>query len=149
MELVGQLNTDIDRGMTKDQAATRLSDEGPNQLTEKKGLPWYCVLLKEMTGFFSLLLWFGAILCFIGYAINQDDPSNLYLGIVLSAVTLVTGFFTFYQTSKSASLMAFGLDARFWHALHGHHKFRKCICIQPGIKYLFNGGVDRFFNLNY
>ena len=106
MELVGQLNTDIDRGMTKDQAATRLSDEGPNQLTEKKGLPWYCVLLKEMTGFFSLLLWFGAILCFIGYAINQDDPSNLYLGIVLSAVTLVTGFFTFYQTSKSASLMA-------------------------------------------
>ena len=59
-----------------------------------------------MTGFFSLLLWFGSILCFIGYGINQTDPSNLYLGIVLAGVTLITGFFTFYQTSKSASLMA-------------------------------------------
>ena len=92
--------------MTNDKATKRLQDEGPNQLTEKKGLPWYCVLLKEMTGFFSLLLWFGSILCFIGYGINSSDPSNLYLGIVLAGVTLITGFFTFYQTSKSASLMA-------------------------------------------
>ena len=103
---MGQLNTDVENGMTNDKANKRLQDEGPNQLTEKKGLPWYCVLLKEMTGFFSLLLWFGSILCFIGYGINSSDPSNLYLGIVLAGVTLVTGFFTFYQTSKSASLMA-------------------------------------------
>jgi len=48
-------------------------------LTEKKGLPWYCVFLHELTGFFALLLWFGAFLCFIGYGIqdNKDDKSNV------------------------------------------------------------------------
>jgi len=61
-----------------------------------------------MTGFFSLLLWFGAFLCFLGFIISEDksDKSNLYLGIVLSTVTFVTGCFSYYQTSKSAALMA-------------------------------------------
>lgn len=61
-----------------------------------------------MTGFFSLLLWFGAILCYIGYAIDEDraeDRSNLYLGIVLSSVVTITGIFSYLQTSKAASLM--------------------------------------------
>mmetsp|Transcript_30208 Transcript_30208/g.21962 ORF Transcript_30208/g.21962 Transcript_30208/m.21962 type:complete len:84 (-) Transcript_30208:3189-3440(-) len=64
-----------------------------------------------MTGFFSLLLWFGAFLCFIGYGIqkkqnpNLDDKANLYLGIVLATVTFITGCFSYQQTSKAASLM--------------------------------------------
>lgn len=52
------------------------------------------------------MLWFGSFLCFIGYGLDSEDPSNLYLGIVLAAVTILTGIFSFYQTSKSASLMA-------------------------------------------
>jgi sodium/potassium-transporting ATPase subunit alpha len=63
-----------------------------------------------MTGFFSLLLWFGSALCFVGYGIQSpedrsDDPSNLYLGIVLALVVFVTGCFSYLQTSKAASLM--------------------------------------------
>lgn len=69
-------------------------------------MPWYLAFLKELTGFFSLLLWFGSILCFIGYGLDSTDPSNLYLGIVLSAVVLITGCFSYYQSSKSAALMA-------------------------------------------
>jgi sodium/potassium-transporting ATPase subunit alpha len=92
--------------MTQDQATRKLDVIGENSLTEKISLPWYCLFLKEMTGFFSLLLWFGALLCFIGYGINSSDPSNLYLGIVLSVVTFVTGCFSYYQSSKSAALMA-------------------------------------------
>jgi len=61
-----------------------------------------------MTGIFSLLLWFGGILCFIGFAIQEDkeeDQSNLYLGIVLCLVVFVTGCFSFYQASSAESLM--------------------------------------------
>ena len=79
-----------------------------NILTEKDALPWYVVFIKEMTGFFSLLLWFGSALCFLGYGIQEDkaeDQSNLYLGIVLALVTFVTGVFSYMQTSKAASLM--------------------------------------------
>jgi sodium/potassium-transporting ATPase subunit alpha len=44
-----------------------IKEHGANALAEKKGLPWYCVFAQELTGFFSLLLWFGAVLGFIGY----------------------------------------------------------------------------------
>jgi sodium/potassium-transporting ATPase subunit alpha len=62
-----------------------------------------------LTGFFSLLLWFGCFLCFIGYGIQEDgglDKSNLYLGIVLGFVTIATGIFSYMQASKSAEMMA-------------------------------------------
>ena len=69
-------------------------------------MPWYLAFLKEMTGFFSLLLWFGAILSFIGFLIDSTDQTNLYLAIVLAVVVFVTGCFSYYQSSKSAALMA-------------------------------------------
>jgi sodium/potassium-transporting ATPase subunit alpha len=92
--------------LTQDQATRKIEQVGENSLTEKKSIPWYVAFLKEMTGFFSLLLWFGAILCFIGYGLDSSDPSNLYLGIVLAVVVFVTGCFSYYQSSKSAALMA-------------------------------------------
>lgn len=82
--------------------------DGKNVLTDKEQVAWYIVFIHEMTGFFSLLLWFGSILCFIGYAIQEDkedDKSNLYLGIVLALVVFITGVFSYMQTSKAASLM--------------------------------------------
>jgi hypothetical protein len=36
----------------------------------------------------------------------EEDKSNLYLGIVLAAVTWLTGCFSYAQTSKSAEMMA-------------------------------------------
>lgn len=56
------------------------------------------------------MLWIGAILCFIAYSIQattSDEPNddNLYLGIVLAAVVIVTGIFSYYQESKSSKIM--------------------------------------------
>lgn len=69
---------------------------------------WYVLFAHEMIGFFSLLLWFGSALCFIGFIIQEDkeDKSNLYLGIVLAAVTFITGCFSYAQSSKSAEMMS-------------------------------------------
>lgn len=66
-------------------------------LTEKATIPWYIVFLKEMTGFFPMLLWGGSALCFIGYGLQKDksDKSNLYLGIVLALVVIITGWFSY------------------------------------------------------
>lgn len=84
-----------------------LSENGEklNRLTAKKQKPEWLKFLEQLTGFFSLLLWGGAALCFIGYGLKAD-LDNLYLGIVLSSVVLITGIFSYYQDSKSASLMA-------------------------------------------
>ena len=55
---------------------------------------------KQLFGGFATLLWFGAILCFIAYAIEVSSNSNalkdnLYLGIVLATVVIVTGIFSY------------------------------------------------------
>lgn len=69
---------------------------GDNTLTEKIKDPWYLQLFRELTSFFALLLWIGSILCFVAYGIDQADPSNLYLGIVLAIVVFLTGLVTFF-----------------------------------------------------
>ncbi len=77
-------------------------------MTEKKGLPWYIQFLLAMTGLFNYLLWAGALLCFISFGIQEDkeDKGNLYLGVVLVLVIVVTAIFSYSQSSKSAALMA-------------------------------------------
>lgn len=65
-QLVQDLGSDLKTGMSKSAAEERLLKEGVNELSEKDIVPWYCVFLHELTGFFSLLLWFGSALCFIG-----------------------------------------------------------------------------------
>jgi sodium/potassium-transporting ATPase subunit alpha len=79
---------------------------GENVLSEKKGTPWYLLLLKEFTGFFALLLWCGGILCLIGYGLDPSTTDNLFLGIILFLVVIITGIFSYVQGSKAASLMA-------------------------------------------
>ena len=56
------------------------------------------------------MLWVGAILCFVAYTIqasSYEEPpdDNLYLGIVLTVVVVVTGVFSYYQESKSSKIM--------------------------------------------
>jgi sodium/potassium-transporting ATPase subunit alpha len=92
-------------GLTQREAEERNKIEGDNRLSEGKKEPWFVQLFHELTSFFSLLLWAGAILCFIAYGLDPHDPSNLYLGIVLAVVVFVTGLVTFMQNAKSDSIM--------------------------------------------
>lgn len=106
--LAKKFGTDIVNGLTTAEALEKAKEFGANALTKKDVIPWYILFLKEMIGFFSLLLWFGSALCFIGFIIQKDkeDKSNLYLGVVLAAVTFLTGCFSYAQSSKSAEMMA-------------------------------------------
>jgi len=80
------------------------------RLTPPKQTPEWVKFSKQMFGGFSLLLWCGSILCFLSYGIlsaTYEDPAddNLYLGIVLSFVVVVTAVFSYYQESKSSKIM--------------------------------------------
>ncbi|PIO37125.1 hypothetical protein AB205_0216920, partial [Aquarana catesbeiana] len=150
-------------GLANAKAAEVLARDGPNALTPPKGTPEIVKFMKQMIGGFSLLLWAGALLCWIAYAVQvSQDPATLrdnvsimqecciavmrrvtqpcqfthitvhfnsaglenfrdltfeiydqcsfltqlYLGIVLAVVVILTGCFAYYQESKSTNIMA-------------------------------------------
>lgn len=85
-ELYMRLSTDPVNGLTAEQAKyffdfrwiyadhfrTRLERDGPNALTPPKTTPEWVKFCKQLFGGFSLLLWFGAVLCFIAFSIESS-----------------------------------------------------------------------------
>lgn len=109
-ELAQRLCTNMETGLTVEKAKEVLLRDGRNELTPPKTTPEWVKFCKQLFGGFSLLLWCGAILCFIAYGIQassaDDAPGdNLYLGIVLTVVVVVTGVFSYYQEAKSSKIM--------------------------------------------
>uniref|UniRef100_A0A8C5FLA5 Sodium/potassium-transporting ATPase subunit alpha n=1 Tax=Gadus morhua TaxID=8049 RepID=A0A8C5FLA5_GADMO len=109
-ELNRKYGTDLSRGLTSAKAAEHLARDGPNALTPPPTTPEWVKFCKQMFGGFSMLLWTGAVLCFLAYgiqAVMEDEPANdnLYLGVVLSAVVIITGCFSYYQEAKSSKIM--------------------------------------------
>jgi len=99
-----------DQGLSDAEAQKRIERDGYNELTPPKTTPEWIKFCKNLFGGFSTLLWVGAILCFIAYSIesiSNEDPveDNLYLGIVLSTVVIVTGCFQYFQEAKSSKIM--------------------------------------------
>ncbi|KAM4644546.1 LOW QUALITY PROTEIN: sodium/potassium-transporting ATPase subunit alpha-2-like [Amazona ochrocephala] len=109
-ELGRRYQVDLSRGLTNARAAEILAQDGPNALTPPPTTPEWVKFCRQLFGGFSILLWIGAILCFLAYGIQaamEDEPSNdnLYLGVVLAAVVIVTGCFSYYQEAKSSKIM--------------------------------------------
>uniref|UniRef100_A0A8D1LMX2 Sodium/potassium-transporting ATPase subunit alpha n=1 Tax=Sus scrofa TaxID=9823 RepID=A0A8D1LMX2_PIG len=100
----------LPQGLTNQRAQDILARDGPNALTPPPTTPEWVKFCRQLFGGFSILLWIGAILCFLAYGIQaamEDEPSNdnLYLGVVLAAVVIVTGCFSYYQEAKSSKIM--------------------------------------------
>ncbi|MGH0138730.1 UNVERIFIED_CONTAM: hypothetical protein FKN15_037130 [Acipenser sinensis] len=109
-ELHQKYGTDLSRGLTVARAAEILLRDGPNCLTPPPTTPEWVKFCKQMFGGFSMLLWAGSLLCFLAYGIQaamDDEPAadNLYLGVVLAAVVILTGCFSYYQEAKSSKIM--------------------------------------------
>uniref|UniRef100_A0A8D1ZJ19 Sodium/potassium-transporting ATPase subunit alpha n=1 Tax=Sus scrofa TaxID=9823 RepID=A0A8D1ZJ19_PIG len=109
-ELHRKYGTDLSRGLTPARAAEILARDGPNALTPPPTTPEWVKFCRQLFGGFSMLLWIGAILCFLAYGIQaatEEEPQNdnLYLGVVLSAVVIITGCFSYYQEAKSSKIM--------------------------------------------
>ncbi|XP_072524691.1 sodium/potassium-transporting ATPase subunit alpha-2 [Salminus brasiliensis] len=109
-ELSVRYGVDLHKGLTIKRAAEILARDGPNALTPPPTTPEWVKFCKQLFGGFSILLWIGALLCFFAYGIQvatEDEPANdnLYLGVVLAAVVIITGCFSYYQEAKSSRIM--------------------------------------------
>lgn len=98
--------TDLKQGLTTEGYNAAVEKWGLNKLTPRETDPtWKKVFRAIFSGFFNMLLWAGAILSLIGYAIMPDDSSNLAIGVTLAVVVTITGLFSFFQESKSEAIM--------------------------------------------
>merc|ERR1711963_508828 len=109
-ELCKRFTSNVADGLTDDQVKKGIAEYGLNQLTPPPTTPEWVKFCQCLFSGFAMLLWFGAILCFLAYSIQasayEEPPDdNLYLGIVLAAVVTVTGIFSYYQEAKSAKIM--------------------------------------------
>jgi hypothetical protein len=61
-----------------------------------------------MTGLFNYVMWVGSAMSFVAYSIQLDrnDKSNMYLGVLLALLVIMTGSLSYYISSKSEDLMA-------------------------------------------
>uniref|UniRef100_A0A8C2TAD6 Sodium/potassium-transporting ATPase subunit alpha n=1 Tax=Coturnix japonica TaxID=93934 RepID=A0A8C2TAD6_COTJA len=110
-QLEEKYGTSIDRGLSSARAAEILARDGPNSLTPPKATPEIVKFLKQMVGGFSILLWIGAVFSWISFGIQlgqgvESAFDNLYLGVVLALVVILTGIFAYYQEAKSTNIMA-------------------------------------------
>jgi sodium/potassium-transporting ATPase subunit alpha len=109
-EVYRRFGTNPQTGLTAAQAKANLERDGPNALTPPPTTPEWVKFLQALFGGFAMLLWLGAVLCFLAYSIQattMEEPpdDNLYLGIVLTSVVVITGIFSYYQESKSSKIM--------------------------------------------
>uniref|UniRef100_A0A8C6SN95 Sodium/potassium-transporting ATPase subunit alpha n=1 Tax=Neogobius melanostomus TaxID=47308 RepID=A0A8C6SN95_9GOBI len=102
---------EVCRKYQTDIVQVRFPEEGwPKRPHPPPTTPEWIKFCRQLFGGFSILLWTGAILCFLAYAIQaatEDEPAgdNLYLGIVLTAVVVITGCFSYFQEAKSSKIM--------------------------------------------
>ena len=71
--LCKRFDTDITKGLTSSQAESNFAQYGPNALTPPKTTPEWVKFCKNLFSGFAMLLWIGAILCFIAYTIQVSS----------------------------------------------------------------------------
>ena len=77
-DLILRLKTNSEIGLSNAMAKAVLERDGPNSLTPPKKTPEWVKFCKQLFGGFALLLWIGAILCFLAYSIQAttfEEPS--------------------------------------------------------------------------
>ena len=93
-------------GLTEDLAKKLLDEFGPNVLTPPPKIPMWLLFLLQFTSYLMILLQLTCLSAFILFAIDPSNYSNLYLGILLFIVIVVTGYETFSSEAKADNLMA-------------------------------------------
>lgn len=88
-DLSERLECDFTQGLTEDQARNKQKTYGLNRISDNKETPIYCMFLRSMLGWHSLLLWLASFVCFVSYGLAHKDTAYLFIGIVLDCLIVL------------------------------------------------------------
>lgn len=91
--------TDLDKGLSREEAATRLSNNGKNTLPANNA-KWWKLFLKQFKSAFIYLLLFAAILSFV---LKQNIEG--WMIILFIVINTVLGFFQEYRSENTVKLL--------------------------------------------
>jgi sodium/potassium-transporting ATPase subunit alpha len=111
-ELAEALATDINivapeksSGLDFVEATERLRVYGKNALHPPKQRHPILKFLLHFANFFMILLEVAGALCFVAYALDTTQMINLYLGVVLWVIVIITCTISYLQERQSSSIM--------------------------------------------
>ncbi len=96
-ETLKQLESSSD-GLGNDEAQNRFDRFGPNKIEEEKPISGWTILLKQLRGFFNIVLY---VACLIALCTQQWTDASF-----ITVILIVNTFLSFYQEYKASRMMA-------------------------------------------
>ncbi|MFW5913700.1 MAG: cation-translocating P-type ATPase, partial [Bacillota bacterium] len=94
------LETDIEKGLSEEEARTRLETYGRNVIEKKKEISPWEVLIRQFKDVIILILFVAAI---VSFAIGDTVEGFAVVGVII--LTTAFGFFTEYRAEKSVEAL--------------------------------------------
>jgi sodium/potassium-transporting ATPase subunit alpha len=98
-EIIKSLATS-ETGLSQAEAAKRVHEYGPNEISEVKKSPLYFRCFAQFTHFLAVLLWFAAFLCFLSEYLRPGE-GLLSLGLAITGVIGINAVFTSIQEYRA------------------------------------------------
>lgn len=95
-----EFDSDVEKGLTQEQAQERLESSGPNLMATNKVLAWH-IFLRQLKSPFIYLLFFAVILSFL----MQNWVEGLMILLFIFINTFL-GFFQEFRSEKTAKLLS-------------------------------------------
>lgn len=92
-------------GLSRQEAAQRLAEFGPNRMERVRETPLWLRFVGEFTHFFALILWFAAALAFTAEMLAPGGGMK-HLGWAILGVIGVNGVFSFWQEYRAERTLA-------------------------------------------
>jgi sodium/potassium-transporting ATPase subunit alpha len=98
-DVYADLHTSPD-GLSADEAARRLQEFGPNELSPSRRISLVRKLLRQFTHVLALLLWIAACLAYLASVLQPGEGMET-LAYAIVAVIVINALFSFFQEYKA------------------------------------------------
>ena len=101
-DVVAAAGTDVELGLTVEEAATRLAVDGPNEIPEEAPIPWWTRLGRQFTDPLVLLLLGAIVISIVAWWSDGSETVPLE-AIVIAAIVLLNAGIGYWQEVKAVA----------------------------------------------